>query len=108
MEVSDLYERVKDDLHRFARSVARHEQEANDLVQDAMVKALGEEQLFHLPDYKQRAWFFRVIKNKLIDERRKEKRLTDWEEDFDFSIQEVALKSSRNNRAVSTFTAGIE
>jgi RNA polymerase sigma-70 factor, ECF subfamily len=90
MLVSDLYERLKDDLHRFARSVARHEQEANDLVQDAMVKALGEEQLLHLPDYKQRAWFFRVIKNKLIDERRKEKRLTDWEEDFDFSIQEVA------------------
>ncbi|MFF2446921.1 RNA polymerase sigma factor [Neobacillus sp. NPDC058068] len=90
MGVSDLYERLKDDLHRFARSIARHEQEANDLVQDAVLKALGEEQLHTLPDYKQRAWFFRVMKNKMIDERRKEKRLTEWEDDLDFSIQGAA------------------
>lgn len=90
MEVSDLYERVRDDLFRFARSISRHEQEANDLVQDAIVKSIREEQLLHLPEYKQRAWFFRVMKNRLIDERRKEKRLTDWEDDLDFSIQEVA------------------
>ncbi|MCM3766283.1 RNA polymerase sigma factor [Neobacillus niacini] len=90
MEVSDLYEKLKDDLHRFARSIARHEQEANDLVQDAVLKALREEQLLTLPDYKQRAWFFRVMKNKMIDERRKEKWLTEWEDDLDFSIREAA------------------
>lgn len=88
MLVSDVYERLGEDLHRFARSIARHEQEAFDLVQDALVKALKEEQLPNLPDYKQRAWFFRVMKNKLIDERRKEKRLTEWEDDLDFSIGE--------------------
>lgn len=90
MGVSDLYERLKDDLHRYARSIARHEQEADDLVQDAALKALREDQLLTLPDYKQRAWFFRVMKNKMIDERRKEKRLTEWEDDLDFSIQEAA------------------
>jgi RNA polymerase sigma-70 factor, ECF subfamily len=89
--VSDLYEKVKDDLLRFAKSIARHEQEAKDLIQDAMVKALNEPQLLNLPEYKQRAWFFRVMKNRLIDDRRKEQRLTQWEEDFDFSIQEAGV-----------------
>jgi RNA polymerase sigma-70 factor, ECF subfamily len=87
--VSDLYEKVKDDLFRFAKSIARHEQEAHDLIQDAMVKSLNEPQLLSLPEYKQRAWFFRVMKNRLIDDRRKEQRLTQWEDDFDFSIQEA-------------------
>jgi RNA polymerase sigma-70 factor, ECF subfamily len=91
MMVSDLYEKLKDDLHRFARSIARHDQEANDLVQDALVKSLKEEKLFYLADYKQRAWFFRVMKNKLVDERRKEKRLTEWEDDLDFRIQEAGV-----------------
>jgi RNA polymerase sigma-70 factor, ECF subfamily len=91
MKVSDLYETLKDDLHRFAQSISRHEQEANDLVQDALIKSLKEEQLLGLPEYKQRAWFYRVMKNRLIDERRKEKRLIEWEEDFDFSIQEAAV-----------------
>nr|WP_263324743.1 RNA polymerase sigma factor [Neobacillus sp. Marseille-Q6967] len=91
MEASDLYEKLKDDLMRFARSLSRHEQEAHDLVQDAIVKSLSEPQLFSLPDYKQRAWFFRVIKNKLIDELRKEQRLTEWEEEWDFSIHEAGV-----------------
>ena len=91
VEVSDLYEKVKDDLFRFAKSIARHEQEADDLIQDAMVKALNEPQLLSLPEYKQRAWFFRVMKNRLIDDRRKEQRLTQWEDDLEFSIQETGV-----------------
>jgi RNA polymerase sigma-70 factor, ECF subfamily len=89
--VSDLYEKVKDDLLRFAKSIARHEQEAQDLIQDAMVKSLNEPQLLSLPEYKQRAWFFRVMKNRLIDDRRKEHRLTQWEDDFDFPIQQAGV-----------------
>ncbi|WP_368737742.1 RNA polymerase sigma factor [Bacillus sp. EB106-08-02-XG196] len=91
VEVSDLYEKLKDDLLRFAKSIARHEQEAHDLIQDALVKSLNEPQLLSLPEYKQRAWFFRVMKNRLIDDQRKEQRLTQWEEDFDFSIQEAGV-----------------
>ncbi|WP_261176914.1 RNA polymerase sigma factor [Anaerobacillus sp. CMMVII] len=89
--MSDLYEKLKDDLHRFAKSIARHEQEAYDLVQDALVKALKEEKLLNLADYKQRAWFFRVMKNQLIDERRKDRRLTEWEDDLDFPMQGLAI-----------------
>ncbi|WP_251634076.1 RNA polymerase sigma factor [Neobacillus niacini] len=91
--VSDLYEKLKDDLLRFAKSIARHEQEANDLIQDAMVKSLNEPQLLSLPEYKQRAWFFRVMKNRLIDDRRKEHRLTQWEDDFDFPIQQAGVSN---------------
>ncbi|MFJ5758982.1 RNA polymerase sigma factor [Neobacillus sp. NPDC093182] len=91
VEVSDLYEKLKDDLYRFARSIARHEQEANDLVQDAMIKSLSEPELRSLPEYKQRAWFFRVMKNRLIDDRRKEHRLTQWEDDFDFPVQQAGV-----------------
>ncbi|MFB3161065.1 RNA polymerase sigma factor [Neobacillus sp. 179-J 1A1 HS] len=91
VEVSDLYEKLKDDLFRFARSIARHGQEANDLVQDAMIKSLNEPELLSLPVYKQRAWFFRVMKNRLIDDRRKEQRLTQWEDDLDFPIQQAGV-----------------
>jgi len=87
MEVSDLYEKLKVDLHRFALSISRHEHEANDLVQDAVMKSLKESELYSLPEYKQKAWFYRVMKNKLIDERRKEKRLSEWEDDFDIPAQ---------------------
>lgn len=89
--MSGLYERLKEDLYRFSRSISRHEQEADDLVQDAVEKSLREEDLHHLPDYKQRAWFFRVMKNRLIDDRRKESRLLEWDEGLDFTIEEVAM-----------------
>lgn len=91
MEVSDLYEKLKVDLHRFARSISRHEQEANDLVQDSLFKSLREQQLLSLPDHKQRAWFYRVMKNKLVDDRRKETRLVEWEEDMEFPAKAIAL-----------------
>nr|WP_040950817.1 RNA polymerase sigma factor [Gorillibacterium massiliense] len=81
MDAPFWYEELKSDLYRFARSISRHEQEADDLVQDAWVKALKEEDFSGWPVYKQRAWFYRVMKNRMIDERRKEKRLTVWEED---------------------------
>ncbi|TFE00606.1 RNA polymerase sigma factor [Jeotgalibacillus salarius] len=84
MKSSEVYLGLETDLRRFARSIARHEQEADDLVQQAVIKSLAHESLLQeMPVYKQRAWFFRVIKNQLVDDRRKEKRLTGWEDDFD-------------------------
>ncbi|UOQ44872.1 RNA polymerase sigma factor [Halobacillus salinarum] len=87
--MSDLYETLKHDLHRFANSIARHEQEGKDLVQDALVKSLEQEDLLEWPRHKQKAWFYRVIKNKLIDQRRKDQRLSSWEEDLDFPVEEL-------------------
>lgn len=81
LEVSDLYEQLKDDLLRFALSISRDHQEANDLLQDAWLKSLKEGWLSDAPAYKQRAWFYKVMKNQLRDVRRKEKRTTVWEEE---------------------------
>lgn len=90
MEIINVYENLKVDLVRFARSIARHGQEADDLVQNAMLKAMQEEELLSLPEYKQRAWFYRVMKNQLIDERRKEKRLTEWDTDIILPAKVIA------------------
>ncbi|MGI2328062.1 RNA polymerase sigma factor [Planococcus sp. YIM B11945] len=91
MEAAQMYENLKADLHRFARSISRHEQEADDLVQDALEKSLYEQELLELPIYKQRAWFFRVMKNRLIDDRRKDTWLSAWEDDTDFPEKHLAM-----------------
>ncbi len=88
MEVSDLYESLKKDVDRFAYSIARHEQEGKDLVQDAWEKSLKEDDLLDLPRHKQKAWFYRVMKNKLIDLRRKDQRLSQWEEQMDLPVHD--------------------
>jgi RNA polymerase sigma-70 factor (ECF subfamily) len=79
-----MHEQLKEDLIRFARSISRHGQEADDLVQDAWEKSLKESALQDLPLHKQRAWFFRVMKNRLIDDRRKDNRLSSWDTEMDF------------------------
>lgn len=91
MTANLMYDNLKEDVLRFARSISRHEQEADDLVQDAWEKSLKEDNLENLPLYKQRAWFFRVMKNRLIDDRRKETRLSAWEEEMDFLEKPMAL-----------------
>ncbi|AQQ54493.1 RNA polymerase sigma factor [Planococcus lenghuensis] len=95
MEAVEMYENLKEDLLRFARSIARHEQEAFDLVQDAAEKSLKQEGLADLPVHKQRAWFFRVMKNRLIDDRRKEKRLSGWEEEEEEEFPEQSFMGNR-------------
>lgn len=90
MDIETMYENIKIDLIRFARSISRHEQEADDLVQDALEKSLKQEELLELPVYKQRAWFFRVMKNRMIDDRRKDRRISEWEEEMDFPEQPLA------------------
>lgn len=91
MDTETMYENLKNDLVRFARSISRHEQEADDLMQDALEKSLKEKELVNLPIHKQRAWFFRVMKNRLIDDRRKDQRMSEWEEEMDFPEQTLAL-----------------
>ncbi|WP_422124249.1 RNA polymerase sigma factor [Planococcus sp. X10-3] len=91
MNTETMYENLKSDLVRFARSISRHEQEADDLVQDALEKSLKQEELVDLPIYKQRAWFFRVMKNRLIDDRRKDQRISEWDEETDFPEPALAV-----------------
>ncbi|SDI26911.1 RNA polymerase sigma factor [Natribacillus halophilus] len=75
----EQYEKLFPHLWRFALSIARHEQEANDLVQEAWLRALNNENVWTLAHHQQKAWFFKTMKRLLIDERRKRKRDTPYE-----------------------------
>lgn len=99
-----MYENLESDLNRFARSISRHEQEADDLVQDALEKSLKQTDLLALPIHKQRAWFFRVMKNRMIDDRRKDKRLADWEEELDLPEQPLVINQLEMTELLSHLT----
>lgn len=96
MEICDLYENLKADVYRYARSLVKNEFEAEDLVQDAFMKAMNEPKLAGLPVHKQKSWFFRVIKNRMIDISRREKRFVSWEEDRDLDAATFFPVSSSN------------
>lgn len=89
MNAVQVYENLREDLLRYARSISKHGYEADDLVQDAMIKALDEPALAGLPVHKQKAWFFRVIKNRLIDTRRRDNRIVSWEDALELPVLPV-------------------
>jgi RNA polymerase sigma-70 factor, ECF subfamily len=62
-----------DALYNFARWLARDPVEAEDLVQDAYMRALGAVQQFE-PGSNLKAWLFRILRNAFIDRRRRSQR----------------------------------
>ncbi|WP_292044281.1 RNA polymerase sigma factor [Massilia sp. UBA6681] len=54
-------------MRRFARSLAYHREDADDLVQIAMERALGRSEQY-TPGTRLDSWLFRIIKNAWIDE----------------------------------------
>lgn len=78
--VDEQYDELFPHLLRFALSIAQHEQEANDLIQEAWLRALKDKKVFGLEHYQQKAWFFKVMKRLLIDERRKRNRERPYEQ----------------------------
>lgn len=74
MLIENLYEKHYEELARFARSMASNEKEAEDLLQDTFLKALTHlHTLNELPDYQQRAWLFKVLRNLRYDYFRKQR-----------------------------------
>jgi RNA polymerase sigma-70 factor (ECF subfamily) len=57
-------------LRRYARSLARDADEADDIVQDALVGALGKIHQFE-PGTNLRAWLFTITRNTFLDRRRR-------------------------------------
>jgi RNA polymerase sigma-70 factor, ECF subfamily len=57
-------------LRRYARSLARETDEADDIVQDALVSALGKIHQFE-PGTNLRAWLFTITRNAFLDRRRR-------------------------------------
>ncbi|MEY8749154.1 RNA polymerase sigma factor [Alkalicoccobacillus gibsonii] len=93
MLVQDLYIDLESDLKRFARSIARHNLEADDLISYAVEKALNQREIETWPRHKQKAWFYRVMKNNLIDHRRKHQREDEWEDEYEPEFSAVGVSS---------------
>ena len=91
--MQEVYVSLETDLKRFARSIARHHQEADDLIGHALEKSLSQKDIQTWPHHKQKAWFYRVMKNTLIDDRRKHQREQEWEDSHEPIFSPVGLTS---------------
>jgi len=75
LTIQDLYDRFEAKLHRYAVNLARDHDRADDLVQETLIRAMGNLVLLQqLNPYQRQAWVYRVLKNLFIDgERRRER-----------------------------------
>lgn len=75
MQLYQIYEEYQSDLVRFASSLCRHKEDAEDLVQQAFVKALDQCELFEQMHPMQiRGWLLMTIRTTFIDQFRRERR----------------------------------
>jgi len=75
MTLAELYEAYETNLHDYAHRLVKDQDQADDLVQDTFIRAMG-----HLPllatlkPYQQRAWLQQTLKNLFLDELRTQRR----------------------------------
>ena len=75
LTIQDLYELFEDKLHRYAVNLARDHDRADDLVQETLIRAMGNLVLLQqLKPYQRQAWMYRVLKNLFIDGERRRQR----------------------------------
>lgn len=90
MKVYSVYKKYNKDFIAYAKSITGNKDIAFDLVQDAYVRALENEDIFlNMNEYQIKGWFFTVIKNKNIDFIRKENKVVL----FDNDVPEEEIKS---------------
>lgn len=66
-------------LNRYARFLTRNSDQASDLVQDCLERALSRASLYQ-PETDLRAWLFTMMRNLFINQKRSEKRARDYSE----------------------------
>jgi RNA polymerase sigma-70 factor (ECF subfamily) len=94
MNIYLVYQKYNKDFTSYAKSITRNEDRALDLVQEAYVAALEKEEIFaNMNEYQIKGWFFTTIKNKNIDNIRKQSRLTYLENDEVFDATDSFEKS---------------
>ncbi|WP_158281687.1 RNA polymerase sigma factor [Sporanaerobacter acetigenes] len=77
MNIYMVYQKYNKDFIAFAKSIIHNDNLALDLVQDAYVSALEREEIFeNMNEYQIKGWFFTTIKNKNIDNIRKQSRMS--------------------------------
>jgi len=75
LTVAELFEEYEEPLHRYATRLAGDTDRADDLVQETFVRAMGHLTLLgELNRYQRRAWLYRVLKNRFLDEQRARQR----------------------------------
>lgn len=75
MSVVTLYEEYRERLTRYAISLSRSLDRADDLVQETFVRALRHSgDLLSMNPYQQEAWLKRVLRNRFYDEERARRR----------------------------------
>jgi RNA polymerase sigma-70 factor (ECF subfamily) len=75
LTIHDLYDEYEARLRRYALSLARDYDRADDLVQETMIRAMGNLVLLRqLNRYQRQAWMYRVLKNLFIDQERARQR----------------------------------
>jgi len=80
MKLYSIYQHLQIDFIRFASSLTHHREQAEDLVQQAYLKAMDQDELFeHLNEPQIKGWFFTTIRNQFIDDRRRNRRLVTFE-----------------------------
>jgi RNA polymerase sigma-70 factor (ECF subfamily) len=73
--LSEIYTELQPELRRFALSLARDADAADDLVSETMLKAMANLSLLgSLAHYQRRAWLYRVLKNLFYDGLRSQRR----------------------------------
>lgn len=80
MQLYRIYESDRTTLVRYANSLTQHKEDAEDLVQQAYVKAILQEELFDTMHPSQvMAWLYQTIKNLFIDQYRKNRHMGDFD-----------------------------
>ena len=94
MNLQDLHDLYHADCRRFARSLCRDHAEADDVVQEVLLRAQGHLPLLEiLSGHERRSWLFRAIRNHLIDLRRREQRwdtaMQSYEEPMELPMEDT-------------------
>ena len=88
---------VKDSLYRFAFFFTRNEDDANDLVQDTILKAIRHSEKFEAGT-SMRRWLFMILKNTFINNYRKNNKLKSFKaESLQQGTQDLMDNSSTND-----------
>ncbi len=75
MTLTDLYQDYEGKLKNYARRLTGDSQQAEDLVQDTFIRAMGHLELLKiLKPHQQQAWLYRTLKNLFFDEQNARRR----------------------------------
>jgi len=81
MQLYEIYEKYQADLLRYAQSLCHQKEDAEDLVQQAYLKALQNMDSFEGSHSLQvKGWLLKTIKNQFVDNYRRQKRFGDYDE----------------------------